>query len=150
MNPVSLVWLGIMIAAIVLEAVTVQIVSVWFAAGALVTALVTLFTDIDVWAQILIFAAVSLLFMFIARPIIKKRLDKQKQPTNADMVIGKTAVVTETIDNLRSTGGIKINGTVWTALSEDGSVIQKGALVTIKQIRGVKLIVSPENTKEEL
>ena len=145
MNPESLIWLGVMIAAIIFEAITVQLVSVWFAAGALVTAVVTLFTHIDIWAQILIFAAVSLLFMFIARPIIKKRLNEQKQPTNADMVIGKTAAVTETIDNIRGTGSIKINGTVWTALSEDGSVIQEGSLVTIKQIKGVKLIVSAAN-----
>ena len=76
MSTASFVWLGIMIAAIIFEAITVQLVSVWFAGGALVTAIVTMFADIDIWAQILIFVAVSLLVMIIARPLIKDRLNK--------------------------------------------------------------------------
>ena len=144
MNITSFVWLGIMVAAIILEAITVQLVSVWFAGGALVTALVTMFVDLDIWAQILIFVTVSLLVMVIARPLIKDRLDKQKQATNADSVVGKTAVVSEAVDNINGKGAVKINGTVWTARSEDGSPIPKGANVTIRKIEGVKLIVSQE------
>ena len=144
MNITSFVWLGIMVAAIIIEAITVQLVSVWFAGGALVTALVTMFVDLDIWAQILIFVTVSLLVMVIARPLIKDRLDKQKQATNADSVVGKTAVVSEAVDNINGKGAVKINGTVWTARSEDGSPIPKGANVTIRKIEGVKLIVSQE------
>ncbi len=144
MNTVSFIWLGIMVGAIIFEAITVQLVSVWFAGGALVTAIVTMFVDLDIWAQILIFVAVSLLVMIIARPLIKDRLDKQKQPTNADSVVGKTAVVDEAIDNINGKGSVKINGTVWTARSEDGSPVPKGANVKINKIEGVKLIVSQE------
>ncbi len=144
MDTVSYIWLGIMVAAIIFEAITVQLVSVWFAGGALITAIVTMFVDLDIWAQILIFVSVSLLFMIIARPLIKDRLDKQKQPTNADSVVGKIAVVEEEIDNINGKGCVKINGSAWTARSADGAVIPRGANVRINKIEGVKLIVSQE------
>ena len=144
MDTVSYIWLGIMVAAIIFEAITVQLVSVWFAGGALITAIVTMFVDLDIWAQILIFVSVSLLFMIIARPLIKDRLDKQKQPTNADSVVGKIAVVEEEIDNINGKGCVKINGSAWTARSSDDSVIPRGANVRINKIEGVKLIVSQE------
>ena len=144
MSTVSFVWLGIMIAAIIFEAITVQLVSVWFAGGALVTAIVTMFVDLDIWAQILIFVAVSLLVMIIARPLINDRLNKQKQPTNADSLVGRIAVVDDDIDNLNGRGCVKVNGSAWTARSADGSVIPRGANVRINKIEGVKLIVSQE------
>ena len=138
------IWLAVLIGAIVLEIVTTQIVSIWFAAGALASLIATLAGVSNVWIQLLIFVLVSAIALIITRPLVKKLVNRQAEPTNADMVLGKTGIVTEKIDNLAPSGLVKVNGSVWTARSADGSVIEEGERVTIKEISGVKLLVIKE------
>ncbi len=138
------VWLGILVAAIVLEIATTQIVSIWFAVGALAAFIATLAGVQQLWIQIVIFVVVSAIAVIATRPLVKKIINKKAEPTNADMVIGKTGVVTETIDNLAPTGVVKVNGSVWTARSADNTVIEAGEKVIIREISGVKLIVIKE------
>ena len=139
------VWLGILIAAVVVEVCTAQMVSVWFAIGALASFFVALAGVSQLWIQIVVFVVVSAIAVIVTRPLIRKMVNKKAQPTNADMVIGKTGVVTETIDNLAPTGLVKVSGSVWTARSADDSVIESGERVIIKEISGVKLLVIKEN-----
>lgn len=138
------IWLAVLIGAIVLEIVTTQIVSVWFAVGALASLIATLAGVSNVWIQVLIFVVVSAIAVIVTRPLVKKLVNKQAEPTNADMVLGKTGIVTEKIDNLAPSGLVKVNGSVWTARSADGSVIAEGERVVIKEISGVKLLVIKE------
>ena len=138
------VWLGILVAAIVLEIATTQIVSIWFAVGALAAFIATLAGVQQLWIQIVIFVVVSAIAVIATRPLVKKIINKKAEPTNADMVIGKTGIVTETIDNLAPTGVVKVNGSVWTARSADNTVIEAGEKVIIREISGVKLIVIKE------
>ena len=65
----------------------------------------------------------------------------KNEPTNADRIIGETAIVTEQIDNIHETGAVKILGTIWTARSVDDSVIAEGTTVKVVAIRGVKAMV---------
>lgn len=139
------VWLGILIAAVVVEVCTAQMVSVWFAIGALASFFVALAGVEQLWIQIVVFVVVSAIAVIVTRPLIKKIVNKKAQPTNADMVIGKTGVVTETIDNLAPSGLVKVNGAVWTARSADDSVIATDERVVIKEISGVKLLVIKES-----
>jgi membrane protein implicated in regulation of membrane protease activity len=73
----------------------------------------------------------------------EKYVNPKKVATNADRNIGKTAVVTERIDNVAGTGAAKVNGVEWTARTADGSTVEVGALVTVQKIEGVKLCVVP-------
>ena len=139
------IWLAVLIGAIVLEIVTTQIVSIWFAAGALAALIATLAGVSNVWLQLLIFVIVSAVALIVTRPLVKKLINKQAEPTNADMVLGKTGIVTEKIDNLAPSGLVKVNGSVWTARSADGSVIEQDERVIIKEISGVKLLVIKES-----
>ena len=139
------VWLGIMIAAVVVEVYTAQMVSVWFAIGALCSFFVALAGVEQIWIQIVVFVAVSAVAVVATRPLVKKMVDKKAEPTNADMVLGQTGIVTEKIDNLVPSGLVKVNGSVWTARSADDSVIEENEKVIIKEIRGVKLLVIKEN-----
>lgn len=139
------IWLAVLIGAIVLEIATTQIVSIWFAAGALAALIATLAGVGNVWIQLLIFVIVSAVALIVTRPLVKKLINKKAEPTNADMVLGKTGIVTEAIDNLAPSGLVKVNGSVWTARSADGSVIAEGEKVVIKEISGVKLLVIKEN-----
>ena len=139
------VWLGILAAAVILEIITPQMVTIWFALGALVTFFVALAGVDQIWIQIVVFVAVSAVAVVITRPLVKKMVEKKAEPTNADMVIGQTGIVTEKVDNLAPSGLVKVNGSVWTARSVDDSVIEENEKVIIKEIRGVKLLVIKEN-----
>lgn len=139
------IWLGVLVAAVVLEIATTQIVSIWFAIGALASLIATLAGVEQLWIQIVIFVLVSAIAVVATRPIVKRIVNKKAEPTNADMVIGKTGVVTEKIDNLAPSGMIKAGGQVWTARSADDSVIEENERVIVKEISGVKLIVIKES-----
>ena len=59
LNYVPIIWLALGIAFAVAEGLTVQLVSIWFAIGAAVTALVTALIDIPWPTQLLIFVIVA-------------------------------------------------------------------------------------------
>lgn len=139
----SVVWLALLVVFAIVEAVTVGLVSVWFAAGALVALLSTFFTG-NIWIQIFLFVLVSAVTLVALRPLAKKYVTPKEVPTNADRVIGQEAVVTEDIDNLKATGAVKIFGVLWTARGEEDTPIPVGSTVTVREIDGVKLIVTPK------
>lgn len=135
-------WIALMVVFIVLEAATVQLVSIWFALGALGALIANLCGAGTGW-QITVFFAVSIVCLMITKPIVKKISSKNIQPTNADRCIGQTAVVIEEIDNIAGKGQVNVKGAVWTARSSDGRIVPKGEQVKILSIEGVKLIVEP-------
>lgn len=138
----SVVWLGLLILFALVEAATVGLISIWFAAGALVALLSTFFTD-SVWIQIGIFLVVSAVALALMRPLAGKYMTPKNVATNADRAIGKEAVVTEEIDNLKGKGAVAVCGVTWTARSDDDRVIPAGETVTVLRIEGVKLFVAP-------
>ena len=144
----EVLWLALLIVFAVLEASTVSLVSIWFMGGAL-TALIAALCGAEIWLQIILFFVVSIALLLCLRPLSKKLLKKRKVATNADSNIGKTAVVTETIDNLRGTGAVKISGVEWSARSVDDSVLEKDAVVRILRIEGVKVCVERAEKEEE-
>lgn len=134
-------WIIAMVVFLVIEAVTVGIVSVWFAIGALF-AMVTAMLGANLWVQITVFLVVSAIALYFTRPLVKKFVNSKVEPTNADMLIGKECRVVETIDNLSGTGAVYVDGKTWTARTVDEEIIPKGQLVKAERIEGVKLIVS--------
>ena len=133
-------WIVMLIAFVIIEASTAQLLTIWFAVGAL-AALISQMLGADVWLQWLIFVAVSAVVVAATRPLVKKYARPKIQPTNADRCIGQTAVVTEDIDNISGKGAAKVNGIEWSARSETGEIIKAGETVTVVKIDGVKLIV---------
>lgn len=138
-------WLGVMVLFLVVEAVTVGLVCIWFAAGSLAALLCAMFGG-RIWLQIVLFLVVSAVTLYFTRPLVKKYINNKVEPTNADIVIGKECRVTETIDNIEGTGAVYVDGKTWTARSENDEVIEQGTLVTAKRIDGVKLIVALHET----
>lgn len=145
MWPASIIWLILVVVFLVLEGLTVSMVSIWFALGALAATLLALAVD-NIWVQIAVFLAVSAVCLAALRPLSRKWLTGRKQPTNADRVIGAEGLVCEAIDNLAGTGAVQVFGQTWTARSEGGAAIPKGSKVTILRIEGVKLLVRPAET----
>lgn len=134
-------WVVALVVFLIVEAVTAGLVSIWFVFGSLV-ALICAALGAAVWLQIFWFVIVSVATLVLTRPLVKRYVDSRSVATNADRSIGRTAVVTERIDNLAATGAVKLDGVVWTARSTDDAVaIEAGERVTVRAIEGVKLIV---------
>lgn len=134
-------WVVALVVFLIVEAVTAGLVSIWFVFGSLV-ALICAALGAAVWLQIFWFVIVSVATLVLTRPLVKRYVDSRSVATNADRSIGRTAVVTERIDNLAAAGAVKLDGVVWTARSTDDAVaIESGERVTVRAIEGVKLIV---------
>jgi membrane protein implicated in regulation of membrane protease activity len=137
----TLFWLVSMIVLFIVEAATVNLMTIWFAFGAL-GALIASLLGAELWLQIIIFILVTIITLIPTRKLAKKYFSKSHhQPTNSDVVIGKDCIVTEDIDNLLSVGAVKCMGKEWTARSESDEKIAAGETVTAVAIEGVKLIV---------
>lgn len=138
------VWLAAVVVLTIAEAVTVQLVAIWFIFGG-VAALIAAVVGADILTQVLIFVFVSALLLIFTRHIVKKYVQVKVVRTNADSNIGKVAVVTADINNELGQGMVKVGGIEWTARSQDDSIILKGEKVRVEKIEGVKLIVSKLN-----
>lgn len=142
-----LVWLGLLLLFCAVEAATVGLTSIWFAAGSL-AALIAALAGGPLWLQIVLFFVVSLLCLIAVRPLARRYLNTRVQPTNADRILGAQARVEEDIDNLQGRGAVRVGGVTWSARSETGAPIPAGALVRVLRIEGVKVYV--ESCKEEM
>ncbi len=140
-------WLVLFVVFVVFEIITLGLTTIWFAGGALISFVLSLF-QVDLWIQITVFLVVSVLLLLITRPYAKKFINKGVVKTNVDEMTGKIGKVTEEINNNGFTGHVNINGMDWTARSEDSNkLISKDKLVVVQRVEGVKLIVK-EKTEE--
>lgn len=153
MEVMDLVWLGVTVLAAVVEAAVPSLVSIWFVPGG-IAALATSLLGGPLWLQIVLFLAVSCVSLALTRPLAQKFQSRKKESTNADRVLGRTALVTEDIDNVLGRGRATVQGGSWAARSAnlDGK-IPRGSAVRVERIEGVKLVVTPlnpgENTENE-
>ena len=137
----SVFWLVAMVVLLIIEAAVPGLISIWFAIGAL-AALISALFHAPVWLQLVWFLAVSILTLVLTRPLVKKYVNSRTTPTNADMGIGKDAVVTERIDNLHAKGAVLLDGKTWTArMNNEMQKAEVGETVRVLRIEGVKLIV---------
>ena len=137
------VWMALLIIFIVVECLTVGLVSIWFAGGSLVAMILAMAGAGAAW-QSVAFVVISAVLLVVTRPFVKKYLMNKKVKTNYQSVIGEVAKVTETIDNYNQTGAAFVDGKEWTARSSaDAVIMEKGNLVKVAAIEGVKLIVEP-------
>ena len=134
------IWLAAAIIFIIIEAVTVGLTTIWFAAGALV-ALILALIKVGVGVQVAVFLILSLVLLATTRKIFVNKLKTGSEKTNVDALVGEEAVVLEDITPF-NTGLVKVKGQNWTAIAADKDAsILKGSTVKIKAIEGVKLIV---------
>ena len=136
------VWLAVFVLSVLVEAATAGLASIWFAGGAFVAFLLALMGVAPVW-QIVAFVVISLLLLVFTRPIALRYLNNRTAKTNVvDRIIGRNAIVTEEINNVRATGKVTVDGMPWTARTKtDEEIIPVGAEVVVDALQGVKCIV---------
>lgn len=133
-------WIIVLVAAILVEAATAALISIWFASGAL-AALIAAALGASWMIQLTLFVVFSAILLIFTRPLVKKLFPKKFIPTNSDSYAGKTAVVVEDIDSARGMGRVKFNGVDWIAITENGELIPKDTVVRITAVKGAKLLV---------
>ena len=137
----AIIWLIVLVVCLVAEIATLGLTSIWFAGGALLALLIAMIGG-PLWLQVLVFLVASIVLLIVTRPIAAKYFNKNREKTNVNSKLGKQAIVTVTIDNLKGEGQIVTEGMEWTARSLDSTVIEEGSVVTIEKIEGVKAVVS--------
>ena len=138
------IWLIVIIVMSVIEARTAQLVSIWFVIGAVAALIVSIITP-SITIQTATFIVVTIITLLATRPFVKKILNFKKEDTNIGRYIGKTGVVISKIDNSLGKGQVNVSGNVWTARSQDDTIIEEGLDVVVMSIEGVKLIVKKKN-----
>ena len=138
-----IVWIGFVIFMLLCEGFTTQLVSIWFAVGALCAAVSSLITSF-VLVQVIVFIVVTCGTLIATKPLVDKYKKGHKEvKTNSDRFIGQTGVMLTDIDTLEAVGQVKVSGEVWTAKLKNPTPVKKDDKVKILAIEGVKMIVEP-------
>lgn len=145
----AFVWLGLVILFLIAEGATVSLVSLWFAAGAVVAMFAALL-GAGAWLQTGLFLVISGALLLMLRPIVRRYLVPKITATNVDSLVGATGLVTESIDNVTASGQVKLGAMEWTARSTTGENIPQGSLIRVDRIEGVKVYVTPVNVPEKI
>ena len=150
MNWAPILWCIATVVFLIVEAsCPIHLVSIWFAAGSLIAAIVG-FLGGPLWLQVLLFLVVSGGLLAMLWPFVKKFLNPKLVKTNVDAIVESMGYVTADIDNMAATGQVKLNGMEWTARSTTGKPISAGTLVKVDRIEGVKAFVTPAEVSAEV
>lgn len=134
-------WLLIIIILAIIEILTIDLVTIWFIASAILALITSFFTN-NYIIQFAIFVVFGIIFLIITRPLIKKFRIGNKEKTNIDRVIGMKGIVTEDIKKNKA-GEVKVDGKLWTAIADKS--IKKDSIIKVLSIESVKLKVEKED-----
>jgi len=137
---VPLIWFIVVVLLIVVESMTFNLITIWFALGAIATMFVAILFPTSYGLQFLVFLSVSVLMIFTIRNYAVKKFKATTIKTNVNSLIGKKVMVTKPIEEFKF-GEVKVDGNFWTAKSENNETIEENSVVEIIEVSGVKLIV---------
>lgn len=143
------IWLGVFVLSVVIEALEPDLVSIWFAAGALLAIILSIIPGVPFWVEVIVFLVIAFVLIFTIRPLAKKFLIKTEIKSNVEEKIGEKCLVIKTISEL-SHGEVKLNGVIWTAVAKNKEeTIDEQSLVIIVGIDGNKLVVEKAKIGKE-
>ena len=147
-----IIWLALMIIMVIVECMGPALVSIWFAAGALVSLILSLLSfipnvTIPWWVQVIVFIVVSAITLLALRPLSKRCLKRNTINSNVDSLVGKRGLLEEEIKPFEP-GVCKINDVLWTEISTNGKeTIATKSVVEVVAIQGNKLLVKKVEEK---
>ena len=143
------IWLAVLVVCVGIEIATMGLTTIWFAGGALVSAILAAL-NAPLWLQIVAFFVVSLILLYLTRPVAVKYFNKDRVKTNVESLIGRQAIVIREIDNLQGIGQVTVGGQEWSARSvKDDVQLPVGSVVVVRSVSGVKLIVEEKDLSAE-
>ena len=142
------IWIAVIVLAVIVEAVTDQLVSIWFVPAAIISTILD-FCNVDIVWQIIVFLVVSIVGIILSKTVLSKYIPSKDCKTNFQAIIGERCIVTEKIDNFAGCGQAKVKGQIWSARSvSDDETFEVGEILNVVAIEGVKLICKKNNTTE--
>ena len=143
------IWLSVIVVAIVVEMITLDLVSIWFAIGGIAPFVMSCFSGIPIWAEILAFVGASAILIACLRKVTLKTLHRSSEGnTNTETFKGQTRKLLEDI-TYDKPGAVRFNGVVWTAVTENEQEIKAGCYVDVLKVQGNKLIVKLSEKQPE-
>ena len=143
------IWLAVLVVCVGIEIATMGLTTIWFAGGALVSAILAAL-NAPLWLQIVAFFVVSLILLYLTRPVAVKYFNKDRVKTNVESLIGRQAIVISEIDNLQGIGQVTVGGQEWSARSvKDDVQLPVGSVVVVRSVSRVKLIVERKDLSAE-
>ena len=138
-----IIWLSVFVIAIIVEALTSGLASIWFAIGAIVALIISFIPGVAWWIELIVFIVVSGLMLLCLRPLANRLLKRDVINSNIDEIAGKKGIMVKAYDEFNR-GEVKINDVIWTAVSADEKeAISEGTKVVVVSVDGNKLIVRP-------
>jgi membrane protein implicated in regulation of membrane protease activity len=142
---VVVVWVVAFFLAVLIEVLEPQLVSLWFAGGALV-ALVAAILNVNVVVQVVLFLASTIVLLILTRPFVKRVTNKVPVPTNADALIGKEILVEKGF-SLKSQG-VGLHADIrWKLVTDQDISFDQGEFAIVKAIKGNKLFVTKKEAR---
>ena len=83
------IWLGVAAAALIAEALTVQMVAIWFAPSAIIAFVMELL-NAPLWSQITVFLIVSIICVALFYKKMRNNIKDSCEKTNLSVCIGDT------------------------------------------------------------
>ena len=135
-----IIWLSVFVIALIIEASTTELVSIFFAFGAIVAMIISFIPGVEWWVQLIVFVVLSGASLAALRPLVRKYFNKEKRNTNVDEMIGKKANVIDV--NNDGYPEVKVNGLIWRIEPVDEEEkLEVGQKVEVVSIKGNKLVV---------
>lgn len=131
------VWLTIVVLLTIVEAMTVNLTTIWFVVSGLVAIGLSFVTDIFL-IQFGVFVCLGMVLLIVTKPFVKKFLDSRDAKTNFDRIIGMNGIVIKEINDVDN-GEVKVDGKIWTAYSDDS--LKVNDKVKVLEISGSKIKV---------
>jgi len=126
----------------IVEIATTGFLIFWLGVGSIFAMITSFLTD-SIIVQTIVFVVSSCILIPLTKPLADKFTGKKSVPTNSYSLINKRGIVTVDINPIEAVGQVKVNGEIWSAKTDDGTIISKGTEIEVIRIDGVKLIVSP-------
>lgn len=131
------VWLTIVVLLTIVEAMTVNLTTIWFVVSGLVAIGLSFVTDIFL-IQFGVFVCLGIVLLIVTKPFVKKFLESRDAKTNFDRIIGMNGIVVKDISDVNN-GEVKVDGKIWTAYSDDS--LKVNDKVKVLEISGSKIKV---------
>ena len=136
-----IIWLAVFVLALIIEAASAELLSIWFALGSLIAIILSFIPGVEWWIQLIVFLVISIAALFCLRPLMSKMMKRTQVKSNVDEMIHKKGKMVKTYDEFNH-GEVRINGVVWTAIgSDEKETIEEDSYVEVLAVEGNKLVV---------
>lgn len=143
------IWVAIICASAIVEAISTDMTSIWVTCGGIVGIILYAIFPNNIWAQIIPAAVVTIILIIFIRPIVRRLMQNKTTKTNADSLVGKKFKLIKDIKP-DAMGEVKINGVIWSVANIDSEEeITAGEEVEICQIKGNKLIAKKAQKEDK-